>query len=345
MPLFLAPLSPFAKSHIRYIKLSVRESSRCSGSFFYWALTCAQVAGLAGLRRVDVAGEWPLTGNEYFRQSILFPLLKIKAPKSFLSDFNVEFQTLLHEAARNMEGQALIRKAAAAAEVAERSKLEYAERARQERIRQEQKVDEPAARKSSAHTNQDLDEHENGIASSLDTVAGIQQFEKELLHLNMESHSTILPHSTNTSLENASVQSSDSATQPQTSQETNTSRNTLPGSIESNWKQSVETLIEDSHLAKSKSRSSTSTLQGSPAGSTVKAQPQVYDLERQETPNVGWTCGIPWRALSRQHKRSHRRTNTHTEAHQVPTTVAKKHSIHSKKLRLRSWLASHSQTR
>ncbi|OAL52392.1 hypothetical protein IQ07DRAFT_370099 [Pyrenochaeta sp. DS3sAY3a] len=141
LPLFLAPLSPFARSHIRYIKLSVRESSRCNNLSFYWALTCAQVAGLAGLRRVDVAGERSLTGSEYFKKSMLRPLLKIKAPKSFLSGFNAEFQTLLHEheAARKMEGQALIRNAAAAAEVAERLRLEYAERVRQEQIRQEQK--------------------------------------------------------------------------------------------------------------------------------------------------------------------------------------------------------------
>jgi hypothetical protein len=77
LPIFLDNLSPFAQSQIRHVKLSI------DSAFGYWAGTCAQLAGLEGLRSLEIEGVLSSISDKHIRRDILGPLLKAKAPKTF----------------------------------------------------------------------------------------------------------------------------------------------------------------------------------------------------------------------------------------------------------------------
>ncbi|KAJ4371461.1 hypothetical protein N0V83_004678 [Neocucurbitaria cava] len=120
--IFLDKLSPFARSHIRYIKLYIGDEA--ARSLLSWAITCAQVAQLSdGLRSVQLEGRWLLSPrSKSSRERLLYPLLKIKAPKEFIGVRRVEFQRALDEAAKELEAKTLVRKACTAVDAMARVK-------------------------------------------------------------------------------------------------------------------------------------------------------------------------------------------------------------------------------
>lgn len=121
LPLFIEKVSSFARSHIRFIRLPISRYHGRSAMFFYWALTCAQVAKLSGsLHLVELEGEDTVFIDTGFRQcAILNPLLKIKAPMKLLGDRGAEFQELLANAAVEKEARAGAREARAITIVAD----------------------------------------------------------------------------------------------------------------------------------------------------------------------------------------------------------------------------------
>jgi hypothetical protein len=115
LPIFLDKLSPFARSHIRHVKLSINSAFGYYGGLFYWAGTCAQLAGLEGLRLLVIEGVLSSIIDRHIRRDILGPLLRVKAPKTFNPVEDARFHELLLEAKRNLEAKVLVRKAWASA--------------------------------------------------------------------------------------------------------------------------------------------------------------------------------------------------------------------------------------
>ncbi|KAF2830522.1 hypothetical protein CC86DRAFT_378807 [Ophiobolus disseminans] len=114
-PLFLDTLSAFAKANIRYIRMVPASGLLGSSSHFYWALTCAQVTKLddcVSLREIEVETTDHVLGNrDLVKRAIMFPLLKIKAPKAFLGKHTAQFQQLLTEAKEEREAREDFRRA------------------------------------------------------------------------------------------------------------------------------------------------------------------------------------------------------------------------------------------
>ena len=107
-PLFIEKLSAFARLHIRFIRLPISRYHGRYTIYFYWALTCAQVAKLTGsLHLVELEGEHTIfTETDSRRSAIVNPLLKIKAPMKLLGGRDAEFQKILAHAAAEKEAKA-----------------------------------------------------------------------------------------------------------------------------------------------------------------------------------------------------------------------------------------------
>lgn len=132
-PLWLASLSPYARSLIRYIKLHAPQQVYNVDLFgdpavplFHWAVTCAQVAKLSGqLRAVEVDGLYLDNMSPKVRRSILHPLCGIKAKKIFGNDNQGDVTTCMAGAEQAVEKKSALRREQAEA------------RAKQEAERQE----------------------------------------------------------------------------------------------------------------------------------------------------------------------------------------------------------------
>ena len=144
---FMQTISPFARSHIRYVKLRIpaaiyepqlfRSPSK-STYLVNWAITCAQVAKVPDVREVEVEGYPIFCDSDRVKNGILNPLCKIKAKKVFSADVNDEAQRALAEADQALQSQATIRRQrtiSEAAERAERDALQSLEMQREEEAR------------------------------------------------------------------------------------------------------------------------------------------------------------------------------------------------------------------
>ncbi|RAR16544.1 hypothetical protein DDE83_000109 [Stemphylium lycopersici] len=108
-PLFLHKLSPFGRSLISHAKLTIPSAIDSSICSFHWALTCAQIAGLEGLRTLSIE-HLPRHWTNHLKRSVLRPLLKVKAAKTFDPGETVEAKKLLEEATVEMGAKALLRR-------------------------------------------------------------------------------------------------------------------------------------------------------------------------------------------------------------------------------------------
>lgn len=193
-PIFLDTLSNFAKSHIRYILLDTRNIHSHDSSFINWALTCAQVAKLnESLQLVEIGGSWPIfphlskEKNKRFNLcALLYPLLKIKAPKKFVSDqglpgHDAEFQLLIKKAAKDLESKLEMRRALTAADATEREKQEYDQPPAYQL--------QPGSDTSAGKMNRMFPAHkgDDEITDELSTLLGFAQFEQELLDWDLVS--------------------------------------------------------------------------------------------------------------------------------------------------------------
>ncbi|PSN73606.1 hypothetical protein BS50DRAFT_191311 [Corynespora cassiicola Philippines] len=106
LPIFLSMLSPFARSHIRKLKLQIPGSEREIAT--EWAIACHQVTKLDGtLRHIQIEGDFSLLQDDRGHREILYPLCKIKAPRIFVPDTNGELQALLKRAEELNEQEVL----------------------------------------------------------------------------------------------------------------------------------------------------------------------------------------------------------------------------------------------
>jgi hypothetical protein len=185
-PLFLGNLSTFAKSQIRYVRLDISTIIHGSAtSYFYWALTCAQVAMLKdSLRQVEVIGEWDHARLN--RRAVLYPLLKIQAPKKLVGGCDVTFQAILSETAEEFEAKTKIRKATTAADI-EATKLANLDRFNNDRPIKKRKLEGLALRPHILDDVRYPGSDERDIARDLAALPGIEQFEKELQEWDMVS--------------------------------------------------------------------------------------------------------------------------------------------------------------
>lgn len=79
---FLSAISDVAKSHIRHVKLSLKIGRLEPADRVCWSLLCAQIALLPGLRGVEIEDRlYGLHPARNIAQKLLWPLLKIRAPK------------------------------------------------------------------------------------------------------------------------------------------------------------------------------------------------------------------------------------------------------------------------
>ncbi|KAF1845343.1 uncharacterized protein K460DRAFT_366220 [Cucurbitaria berberidis CBS 394.84] len=178
-PVFLEKLSPFARTHIRHIRLRIQEST--FGNLFPWAITCAQVAKLGdSLRVVEVEGNWPLPGSKCQQHRLLYPLLRIKAPKKFVGDHDVEFQQMMTKAAKELEAKALLRSAFTAADAAARAK-------RDEPPNKKQQSHEIVFRVKATPFGSLSEADEEDATENPRTMSGIQITEKDLEEWDMVS--------------------------------------------------------------------------------------------------------------------------------------------------------------
>ncbi|KAF1911294.1 hypothetical protein BDU57DRAFT_461618 [Ampelomyces quisqualis] len=182
-PLFLENLSAFAKSHIRYVRLDLGTIYSSATSYFYWSLTCAQVATLKdSLRQVEVTGEW--AHSRLNKHALLYPLLKIQAPKKLVDGCDIAFQTVLGETAEELKAKTKIRKATTAADSMAR-KLTNLHQFDNDHPVKKSKLEGLAV---GLHIVDDVrfpDSDERYIAHDLAALPGIEQFEKELLEWDM----------------------------------------------------------------------------------------------------------------------------------------------------------------
>jgi hypothetical protein len=108
---FLEKLSPFARSHIRHVVLSMSGIGPfCTGfGSTYWPhqRTCTQVGQLGGLRSLQIIGTMstPLSADPRGKRWLLRPLLKINAPITFDAYEDARVQELLREEKREMEAE------------------------------------------------------------------------------------------------------------------------------------------------------------------------------------------------------------------------------------------------
>ncbi|KAH5612433.1 hypothetical protein HBI45_054800 [Parastagonospora nodorum] len=182
-PLFIEKLSSFAKSHMRFIRLPVSRHHGRSSIYFYWALTCAQVAKLSGsLHLVELEGEDTIFTDTGFRRcAIINPLLKIKAPIKLLGRRDAEFQKVLANAAGEKEARAGVREARTITIVAGPEQMSE-DRSRKRPYLQELPFREPQEGTSS----RTADEQE--AAHNLGALLGIEQSESDdLLEWDMLS--------------------------------------------------------------------------------------------------------------------------------------------------------------
>jgi hypothetical protein len=128
-PLFLEGLSPFARSHTRYVRMGI-NNPQSSAWYFNWALACAQVAKLnASLRLVEVKVNPSYMKDDSFRKrAIVYPLLKISAPKVLLDGCDAKLQHALAEAGADLDAKIDQRKALSAADFADGTRLANLER-------------------------------------------------------------------------------------------------------------------------------------------------------------------------------------------------------------------------
>ncbi|KAH7383332.1 hypothetical protein BKA66DRAFT_463609 [Pyrenochaeta sp. MPI-SDFR-AT-0127] len=203
-PLFLRNLSSFAQSHIRHVSLSTNNAFRCDGSSMYWALTCAQIAKLSdSLHQIDIEGEWPLSRTNRKNRSILYPLLKIKAPKKFVPvAHDSEFQQLLAKAAKEKEDIALVRRASTAADAAARAAQEDSKRVRPGNAAQRARWGEsspkrqmlqeivPRTKPSPVTHSTGVEDH---VAHDSSSISDIRQFEQNPEEWDMVSERSYSP--------------------------------------------------------------------------------------------------------------------------------------------------------
>jgi hypothetical protein len=201
--LFLERLSAFAKSHIRYIRLDICTALESTpGSFFYWALTCAQVAKLSeSLRHVEVGAHYSLLEKDcpqLTKRALLYPLLKIKTPKlASGAVYDSGLQHLLVEAAEDLGAKIAVRRASTAADAAERARRSCTQRMTcDESARKKQKLSELALRRKPSYDESPPSTDEAQIAHALRELPGIKQFEKELLEWDMVSEASGSPCTT-----------------------------------------------------------------------------------------------------------------------------------------------------
>jgi hypothetical protein len=178
---FLKTISPFAQSHIRYIKLRIPEAIYAPQLFgnqskstylVNWAITCAQVAKVHDVREVEIEG-YPLDPiPDRFKNGILNPLCKIKAKKVFIADVDDEAQMALAEAERALQGQAQIRR--------QRTMSEAAERAQRDELMTQQRLREEEARSRTYSLPVLPPVLMNTIDRDLSQIPGIRHFEQEL---------------------------------------------------------------------------------------------------------------------------------------------------------------------
>ncbi|KAH7083344.1 hypothetical protein BKA63DRAFT_380699, partial [Paraphoma chrysanthemicola] len=196
-PLFLERLSPFAQSSICVIRLVVDQVYDKTSSIFYWALTCAQVAKLAEtLRSVEVQGTWPIANHsKVIRRAILNPLVKLRAPKTFVDTANCrmtyedDFQRLLGNAAQELEAKADLRRALTTADMLERQEREDMDYLDGEHpFQKRQKMQGLPTRGGPSSAQQHVMPSDEGvIARDLSAIPGIDQFWQELLDWDMVS--------------------------------------------------------------------------------------------------------------------------------------------------------------
>lgn len=109
-PEFLSSLSDFAKQHIRRIRLCIDAYSQ-PACHFSWTMLCAQTASLPCLRQVEVLSSCVhRPPPSRFKERVLRPLLKIKAPKKLVPETDDEFQRLLVETRQEMEAEKAARR-------------------------------------------------------------------------------------------------------------------------------------------------------------------------------------------------------------------------------------------
>ncbi len=178
-PLFLETISPLAQFHIRYVKLSLPTSFQNPSSYFYWALTCAQVAKFSdSLREVEIEGEWPLPKTGRKKDNLLYPLLKIKAPKKFSPIHDDEFQKLLEEAKADLENKTPLRRTLTAASNAEWAKRAVVTMPKFDKALEKRKFQELTYADYPPASLPPVDE--SVIAKDLSTIAGIEKFQSDL---------------------------------------------------------------------------------------------------------------------------------------------------------------------
>jgi hypothetical protein len=201
--LFLERLSAFATSQIRYVRLNIRTVLESTPrSFFYWALTCAQVAKLSdSLRHVEVGAHYFLLEKDcpqLTKRAILYPLLKIKAPKLASGVvYDSGLQHLLIEAAEDLGAKIAVRRASTAADAAERARRSSTQGTTcDESARKRQKLSELALRRKPSYDEFSPFTDEARIAHALRELPGIKQFEKELLEWDMVSEADASPCTT-----------------------------------------------------------------------------------------------------------------------------------------------------
>ena len=117
---FLAPLSDFAKQHIRAVRLSI-DYYFPTPNHFGWAVLCAQVASLPCLQRVEIKSEHVhRPQNVRIRERLLRPLLKIKARKMLVPESNDDaFQTVLSKVKEETDTEKAARRERVEAQSAE----------------------------------------------------------------------------------------------------------------------------------------------------------------------------------------------------------------------------------
>lgn len=203
LTLFLECLSAFAKSQIRYVRLNMRTVlDSTPSSFFYWALTCAQVAKLGDtLRHVEVGAHYSLLEKEcpqLTKRAILYPLLKIKAPKLASGVvYDLGLQHLLAEAAKDLEAKIPLRRASTSADAAERARRADTQRTTyDESAKKRQRLSELAVRHKPPVDQPFSPTDEVQIAHDLRGLPGIEEFEKELLEWDMVTEASGSPSAT-----------------------------------------------------------------------------------------------------------------------------------------------------
>ncbi|KAF3037825.1 hypothetical protein E8E12_007520 [Didymella heteroderae] len=109
---FLMTLSDLAKSHIRHVRLAI-DLPVIQAAGPSWSVKCAQVARLPGLRVVEIeSGALHQAYSfhaERIQEKILWPLLKIKAPKRMTPADDNGFQEKLAKAAETFAAEKQLR--------------------------------------------------------------------------------------------------------------------------------------------------------------------------------------------------------------------------------------------